>query len=105
MTEPYPGGWDLDLEEHLVTGMETGRHWLTPLTQVIVRAVAVCVCVCVCVHACMRACVLTGLHKTFILNLYMLQYCVQPYGSCDCHVTLTHTCNELPLSGSDNHHT
>ena len=59
MTEPYPGGWDLDLEEHMVTGMETGRHWLTPLTQVIVTAVAVCVC----------ACVQTGLHiKTFTLN-------------------------------------
>ena len=59
VTEPYPGGWDLDLEEHMVTGMETGRHWLTPLTQVIVRAVAVCVCVCVCVGVG----VLTGLHK------------------------------------------
>ena len=33
VTEPYPGGWDLDLEEHMVTGMETGRHWLTPLTR------------------------------------------------------------------------
>ena len=33
MTEPYPGGWDLDLEEHMVTGMETGRHRLTPLTR------------------------------------------------------------------------